>query len=248
MPIDYAKFERLKKFTDSVGPIYGTEDFSIYLYSLVKITKPRSVLELGTGFGSTALWIALGMEENNQGTLYTVDDGSEWGSLKHVHSTLTTYYREEYPDYINGLITTFGLKERIKFYNQKVDKLDFSSSYDMVFSDFSHGPFFIVKLLSEIIPSMEDNSYIFIDSASTYYPSYHTLESLVDFFNQGRIPRTVLELIPRDKIDIFYNKIRQSKFQLTHIIENKNRSQNSTAQIKISSIDIMPQPRTNIRF
>lgn len=248
MACDYGKFEKLKKFTDSVGKVYGTEDFAVYLYSLVKMTKPKTVLELGTGLGTTALWIAQAMEENDRGTLFTVDDGSEWKDLKSLVNLLVSHYREDYTQYINDLVSHFSYQKQIRFINERVSSLNFSPNYDIVFSDFSHGPFFIVKLIADVLPLMEDNSYIFIDSASTLYPSYHTLESIVDHFNRGKVPRTVLELVPVEHHGKFYNKVLSSKFELTHIIENKDRNQNSTAQIKISPCDIMPQPRVNIRF
>lgn len=249
MSFDYARFERLKRFTDSIGSVYGTEDFSVYLYSLVKMTKPKSVLELGTGFGSTALWIALALEENQLGTLHTVDDGSEWESLKSAHHLLSGYYNESYPNYISNLIRQFKLQDRIQFHNERVTSFDYSASYDIVFSDFSHSPFFVVKLLTDILSRMSENSFIFIDSASTYYPSYQTLESLIGYLNEGRMPKTMRDLIDtKEHHDSLYNKILSSKFELTHIIENKQRNQNSTAQIKIVPCDIMPQPRVNIRF
>ena len=244
----YEKISKLKKFTDSVGTVYGTEDFNIYLYSLVKMTKPRSILELGTGLGSSSLWIALALQENNQGTLFTIDDGSEWERLKTAKDLFGEYFEEEYPKYISGLVNKFEFQKEIKFYNQKVSHFNFNERYDMVFSDFSHGPYFILKLISDILPMMEDNSFIFIDSASTYYSSFHTLEALINMFNLGKVPRTVEELVDKNMLDKFYKKVQSSKFELTHVIENKDRSQNSTAQIKILPIDIMPQPRMNIRF
>ena len=55
-------------------------------------------------------------------------------------------------------------------------------------------------------------------------------------------------MIDINDIEKFKEKVFNSKFELTHIIENKKRNQNSTAQIKIVPIDIMPQPRINVRF
>ena len=91
MSFDYDKFAELKQFTDSVGKIYGTEDFSLYLYSLVKMTRPSTVLELGTGLGTAALWMALALKENNNGILHTIDDGSEWERIKPALEGLKTY-------------------------------------------------------------------------------------------------------------------------------------------------------------
>ena len=95
---------------------------------------------------------------------------------------------------------------------------------------------------------MSDDSYIFIDSASTYYPSFQTLNSIIDGLNAGRIPRTLQELIHPNNLSAFKEKVSNSRFELTHLIEKKDRDQNSTAQIRIIPYDIMPQPRVNIRF
>jgi tRNA A58 N-methylase Trm61 len=244
----YEKIFQLKKFTDKIGLVYGTEDFAIYLYSIIKMSKAKTVLELGTGLGVTTMWAALGLEENTQGTIHTIDDGSEWESLKKIKDSLGSLYRENYQDYILNLISTFEFNNRISFYNQKINKLSYLDNIDIVFCDYSHGPYSIVKLLGDYLIKMNEVSYIFIDSASTYYPSFHTLESIVSILNQGKVPKTLYEMIDTAEINLFREKVAQSKFELTHLVENKQRNQNSTAQIKITPIDIMPQPRVNVRF
>src|SRR3546814_2626369 len=45
--------EDLYRYTKDVGAGYGTEDFSFFLYALVKVHKPGRVLALGTGPGET---------------------------------------------------------------------------------------------------------------------------------------------------------------------------------------------------
>jgi predicted O-methyltransferase YrrM len=248
MPFYHEKFARLKKFTDKIGIVYGTEDFSIYLYSIVKMSKPKNVLELGTGFGTTSLWIALALEENQSGILHTVDDGSEWNSLNQTKHLFEEHYRDNYVEYIKTLFESFDLKNQIVFHHSKVEELNYCDSYDIVFSDFSHSPYFILKLIAQCLVKMNENSYIFIDSASTYYPSFQMLNDLIKSLNTGQIPKTLLELVDENDMIQFKEKIRSSRFELKHIIENKNRNQNSTAEIRIFPIDIMPQPRQNIRF
>src|SRR3546814_9290561 len=70
--------EDLYRYTKDVGAGYGTEDFSFFLYALVKMHKPGRVLELGTGTGASSFWIARGLLENGSGSLLTIDDGSHW--------------------------------------------------------------------------------------------------------------------------------------------------------------------------
>lgn len=243
----YEKFAMLKSFTDKVGSIYGTEDFCVYLYSIIKMTKPKTVLELGTGFGTTTLWSALALQENDLGKIHTFDDGREWSSLSQAKERFDFLYNEDYQTYIKNLFNCFELSDRIVFSPEEIKKV-LLTNIDILFCDFSHGPYAVIKFLADYLANMSDNSYIFIDSASTYYPSYQTLESVVNYFNQGKIPQTVLEEVSLTDLDKFKSKVLSSKFELSHLIENKSRNQNSTTQIKISPIDIMPQPRINIRF
>lgn len=234
------KFAELKQYTDSIGSIYGTEDFSIYLYSLVKMHKPQTVVELGTGLGSVALWTALALEENKHGTIYTVDDGSEWDRLKTSVGMSTGIYEENYSSYIHQLINKFDLKQ-IEFINSRIDEPPVGN-IDILFSDFAHGPFDIVKLITNYLPDMSDDSYMFFDSASTHYSSYHTLEAIVDAFNNGKIPRVFADMNAN-----ISDKVANCKFQLTHLVEQKERNQNSTACIRITPVDIFPYPRINVR-
>lgn len=246
--IDYEVFANLKKFTDRIGSFYGTEDFALYLYSLVKMSKPKTVLELGTGLGTTSLWLALGLKENDLGVLHTIDDGSEWENIGKIKDLLGDYYNENYKDYFLNLLGKFKLSEQVSFYNQKITKIDYLDNIDILFCDYSHGPYSVIKLIADYLHRMSENSFIFIDSASTYYSSFHTLESIIYYLNQGKIPKTLREMIEVSELDSFKEKINLSSLELTHIVENKERNQNSTTQIKISPLDIMPQPRKFIRF
>ncbi len=63
----------LKELTDRgkamnfpiMGPVVGQ-----FLYQLARLRRPKVVFELGSGYGYSALWIALGMEE---GEIYLTD-------------------------------------------------------------------------------------------------------------------------------------------------------------------------------
>ena len=244
----YEKIAKIKSFTDVAGKVHGTEDFSIYLYSIIKMTKPQTILELGTGLGITTLWAALAIEENNTGLIHTIDDGSEWETLGQHRDLFMEYHLHNYSEYVNNLLSTFELSHCVSFYNQKISKFDNLNNIDILFCDYSHGPYSIVKFIADYMTKMNTVSYIFIDSASTYYSSFHTLEATIDILNSGKIPLTLVEMIDPAERNQFTAKVQSSKFELCHLVENKPRNQNSTAQIKISPIDIMPHPRINIRF
>ena len=243
------QFSKLKTITDKIGSVYGTEDFCVYLYSLVKMTKAQTVLELGTGLGLSMLWVAQALQENKSGILHTIDDGSEWDKIRASNTIPILYEHETYPSYIHSLIQDFNLGREIIFYNENIKTpLSVNQPIDILFADFNHGPYSVLKILADYLPYMSDHSYLFIDSASTYYSSYHTLEALISILNTGRIPQTFQELIDPTQMVVVERKIKGNKFELSHIIETKNRNQNSTAQIKIIPLDIMPQPRVNVRF
>ena len=242
----YNRLIEAKKYTDRIGSVYGTEDLSVYLYSVMKMMKPKTVVELGTGLGSTMLWSALALEENNCGELYTIDDGSEWYRIKTVKDTIGEHFREDYTDFIENLIETFKIGERVRFLNKKISVLELDE-IDVLFSDFAHGVFDVTKLLADYIPKMNDYAKIYIDSASTHYSSYHTLEKIVGMLNNGKIPRS-FEEVSDFNYDSFMRIVQRSSFSIEHIIENKDRDQNSTCCITISPIDIFPYPRKNLRI
>lgn len=242
------QFASLKQYTDTIGSVYGTENISIYLYSLAKMIEPKLVIDLGTGLGSTSLWLGMALKENNIGNVITVDNGSEWDRLKQIRDLLDPYYKEDYSDFIRNLISTFELNSQVSFVNSKIETLQVTQEIDILVCDYAHGPYNILKLFAEYLPKMAMNSYIFIDSASTLYSSYHTLEKLIEQLNKGIIPLTLSEMVHEDDAENFSKMVQCSTFKLTHLIENKKRNQNSTAQIQISPVDIMPQPRVNIRF
>ena len=243
-----SKFAQLKEYTDSIGSIYGTENTSLYLYSLAKILEPRIVLDLGTGLGCTSLWLGTALKENNRGKLITVDDGSEWSKFTKIQDQLGPYYRENYSDFIFNLIEEFDLSEEVSFANGKIQNFSIDSEIDFLVSDFAHGPYDIVNLLAKYLPKMAFSSHIFIDSASTLYSSYHTLEALIEQLNKGKIPLSLGEMIREEDYDDVSRLVQLTTFKLTHLVENKDRKQNSMAQIQIIPNDIMPQPRINIRF
>lgn len=240
----YDRLLLAKKYTDKIGSIYGTEDFCVYLYSTIKMLKPKTIVELGTGLGSTAIWTALALEENNSGIIHTIDDGSEWYRIKTAKDLIGSYYKEDYSDFINNLIMSFKLEKQINFINSKITDLELNN-IDILFSDFAHSVFDVTKLLATYIPKMNCFSKIYIDSASTNYTTYHTLENIIGILNSGKIPK-VFEEISNSSYSTLLEKTQKSKFSIEHIIENKPRKQNSTCCITISPVDIFPYPRINL--
>ena len=237
----------LKDFTDRVGLIYGTEDWCMFLYALAKMHAPRQVLELGFGVGACSLWLAQAMRENGAGHVYTVDDGRDWAKV--LAGNEAAFAPDEripvFTDYVAHLRQRFGVADQLTHIAHSIPPFPrLEQPIDMLFSDFMHGPNDILQILGHYLGCMAPASSIFIDSASTSFPSYALLELLVPQMNQGRLPQMLMELIPEPQLEATLKLVRASRFDLIHMTEHKRRAQNSTAWIKIQPLDLRAYPRT----
>jgi hypothetical protein len=252
---------KLLLLTDVAGTVFGTEDFCLFLYSLVRMHAPRTIVELGTGLGASAFWMALAAKRNGGGRVWTVDDlelFTSYGTLldkitEHLRdpsfSSLKVSTPEEYFEEIAGLL---DLHSYITFVREKInldedghfDHYPFSNEpIDLLFSDFQHGPDDILSILGHFLPRMSAASSILIDSAPTAWTSYLLLELLVTELNKGQIPDALQKRCPVDLSALMRNR----RIVLVHLTEWKARDQNSTAWLKIEPIDLLPQPRTQMR-
>ena len=57
---------------------YGTENFCYFLYSLVKMEQPDTVIELGVGEGVSTCMMAQALKENGKGVVGGIDNGRDW--------------------------------------------------------------------------------------------------------------------------------------------------------------------------
>lgn len=242
-------FTRLKAYSDRLGLVYGTEDLSLFLYSLVKMHKPQQVLELGTGCGVTTCWMAQALKENGSGKITTVDDGSQWPTiLTAADSGLTEEERKhtDYPEFMQNVLKDFALESIVECVHAHVPPFPKADSpYDFIFSDFAHGPTDIIQQLVNLLPRMAPVCSLLIDSASTHHPSYLMLETLIPQLNQGKIPQSIWSVWPEEIQQTMTTYVQNSRFTLIHLTEVKNRAQNSTAWIKIEPVDIRPYPATS---
>jgi predicted O-methyltransferase YrrM len=238
-------FSRLKNFTDNIGPVYGTEDWCLWLYALVKMQRPNNVLELGTGLGACALWIALGLKENGVGKVFTVDDGRDWPTVVQNTPELFTPAQRamDFSAYLASLQTEFGLEDWLQPVHGSMPPLPaFDQPIDLLFSDFSHGPNELLQILGQYLPGMSASSSVFLDSASTSFASYAMLELLVQQLNAGKIPRMLLTQVGAQRQGALWEQVRTSRYDLIHMVERKARAQNSTAWLKIQPVDLRPYP------
>lgn len=257
--IDY-----LLAIRDQLGPVYGSEDLCMLLYSSVRREQPQVVVELGTGLGATTAWIASALKELGDGCIYTFDNGSHFQdvSVKSFLSKLTGPLDDlarlsktgSYEECMAWIFDHAEVTERIKFVKGDIDfnaraveAVAKGQKIDLLFSDFNHTPKTINQLLGAYLPYMNATSSIYIDSASTYLPSYWMLDNLVRMLNAKRIPATLRQGLDSDQLTALRNLIDESSFQLVHLVEKAARSQNSTAWIRISTDDLLPAHATHVR-
>ncbi|WP_437730008.1 class I SAM-dependent methyltransferase [Sorangium sp. So ce1335] len=252
---------RLLLLSDVVGTVFGTEDFSLFLYSLVKMHAPRTVVELGTGLGASAFWMALAAKRNGVGHVWTVDDLDLFESGEGLLETVVEQLRRRQfasleattaRQYFAEVSRLLGLQEHITFVHERMaldeaghfDRYPFAGEpVDLLFSDFRHGPADILALLGHFLPRMSPASSILIDSAPTAWPSYLLLEQLVAQLNRGHVPGMLQDRSPVDLGPLLRNR----RVTLVHITETKARDQNGTAWLKLEPIDLQPHPRTTLR-
>lgn len=251
---------RLLLLTDAVGTAFGTEDFSLFLYSMVRMHAPETVVDLGTGLGLSAFWMALAAKRNQIGHVWTVDDFELFERQKSLveqiiarleKSDIIALQDPTAEEYYTRISSLFALDPYLTFVKSKIDlnEVGHFTHYpfagkpiDLLFSDFKHGGVSILELLGHFLPCMAASSSIFIHSAPTSWPSYLLLEQLSSQLNAGKIPKLLQDLCSVDLSEI----VRRRRLVLVHLTERKDRSQNSAAWLKIEPVDLLPHPRSRM--
>ncbi len=251
----------LLRLTDAVEVGFGTEDFSLFLHSVVRMHTPETVVELGTALGMSAFWIALALKMNQKGHLWAVDNFELFETKKSLVEetvvrlreadiiSLETSTAEEYYSRISRL---FELDQYLTFVRSQIalNEIGHFNNYpfagkaiDLLFSDFEHGGLSIMALLGHFLPWMSPSSSIFIHSASTSWPSYLLLEQLVSQVNAGKTPQLLQDFCSVDLSEF----VRRRRIVLVHLTECKDRNQNSAAWLKIEPVDVLPYPQSRMR-
>jgi Methyltransferase domain len=251
---------KLSGLIDFIGPVFGTEHFSLFLYSLVRLHAPRIIVELGTGLGASAFSMALAAKRNRVGHVWTVDDLELFERDEAVVAKVLTHLQREWltstsiqngKQYLMEVSRVLDVREYITFVHEKIELSDprhfdsypFSNErIDLLFADFKHGPDDILRILGHFLPRMSPASSIFIDSASTFWSSYLLLEQLVGQLNAGKVPKALQERSTADLRALNGDR----RIVLVHLTEARKRSQNGAAWLKLEPIDLLPHPRTRM--
>jgi len=262
------RWPKLLALREELGPTYGSEDLSVVLYGLARQRRPERVLELGTGCGVTTSWIAHALSENGLGHIWTIDDGSQWPDHLEKRAFLFEQLakRLENPnlakpqsvaEFFPALTQDLDLQSHATLIMEHLDlskglvnpKWPFMDKpLDWVFSDVRHSPDDIYMILAQFLPLLAQAGSIFIDSAPTLLSSYLVLERLMDQLNSARVPDRLLDFCRDEHRETVLSLVQRRRFLLTHLVERKDRSQNSTAWINIEPLDYTPYPKTYVRY
>lgn len=255
-------FKDLLDLNELIGGVYGSENTSLFLYSLIKRQKSECIVELGTGMGVSALWMGMAQKENGIGKVYTIDNGQEahllTNNIEEVFPQLKNdNYRDAYDKYIDLIIKSYGLQEYVEYVKRNVNlnsqrmlvdnELNIvDKQIDILFADTSYGPYDILNIMRQFLPYMSEYSSILIDGASTHLPSYLTLEKVIEDLNNCKVPQHFLSFEDSKARWELFQLVSQRKFTLVHLNEKEKRKQNSTSWIIIEQIEYIPQPGVSI--
>jgi predicted O-methyltransferase YrrM len=229
----------------SIAQYYGTESFCYFLYSWVKMRRPRVLVELGTGFAVTTCFIAQALKENGDGRLWSVDDGRDWNEIRGKLSK--DLKKPSYSQFTRALYSKLLISRQIKQIHRTLDEFGFydpGKPIDLLFSDATRSDAEgCIALLKYYLPRMSEESSIFIDRASTINHSYHVLNYVVDQLNRGVIPHSLSAGLPKKSLARLKRLVETSRFSIRHLAENsqnkRNLLQNSRAWIEISREDYL---------
>ena len=108
-------------------------DMGRFLFGLIRQTKPRVCLELGTGIGISALYILCAMHLNRQGVLWSLEGDSVRAEMARQLVTATPWHRQF------RLVEGPFQKTLPKFFAQ-------TKNFDMAFIDDCHEEAFVLDL------------------------------------------------------------------------------------------------------
>lgn len=233
---------------------YGTENFSMFMYALVKMAKPKTMLELGTGAGITSFLAAQAMKENGFGTVYTVDDASQWSDIS---TFIKEYFQAkdiDYRSFINLATKTFDIGKHLRSFSTQVslDKLfmpDGVDKLDIVYIDcLGTNVQNVAATLAYYLPRLNLYSSLFWDNASTFNHTFLFFDYVVRELSAGKVPVSLLKGLNQQEMIALETMVRHCKFTLVHLTDDNrgkvNKHQNSRTWLKIDLNDFIPHGAT----
>jgi predicted O-methyltransferase YrrM len=260
----------LVRWNQLVGETYCSDDKAFLFYSLVKIHRPARILEIGTGVGVCSLFMAQAAKENGAGTVFTVDNGSDWAEFYQSYWTDRIKPDETYGplldadffSFMHNVAARLGVAEHIRFVNAELsladaEPLDASETpalaealagpIDFVFCDIDHRPVACLGTLAKFLPLLSPSASIFIDAAPTQLASHLTLVETVRQLNAGKVPAFLLVGADERRATSIRDRVQASSFQLVPFVERRERDGNSFAWIRVEPANVFPYPLSAMR-
>jgi hypothetical protein len=234
-----------------IGPIFGSEKVAFLLYSLVRIRRPESVIELGCGTGATAFCMALALRENEHGRLLTVDNEQAWPevSAKLPLAQLGFAPGVAMSAYIAGCAGRLGVDGHLTYHRSELPPFPAPKErLGLLFVDYNHRPENVAKILATYLPIMARTSLIMFDSAATFFPTYQFLENLEHIFAQGRVPDMLLRDQSAERQAAMAGLVARSRIRLMHFVETDKAEQNSASALFIDPLDVVPSGEAVMRM
>ncbi len=233
----------------TIGEAYGTETFCWFLYSVIRMEMPRTVVEIGSGRGISTVASALALKHNRHGTLWSVDDGSDWHRIRPSCQAALGYRSESegYESFRERLLRHCDVSAEVRLISETAaDGTYFAppEAIDLLFVDAGDThPAGCVGFLRFYLPRMAAHSSLFIDGASTYWDSYLFVERLVELLNAQQLPHSLrVGLSPEDELRL-QELVRSSRFTLVHLVDRSpakvNTLQNGRCWIQIRPCDVV---------
>ena len=115
-------FDQFKAAADAINYQYRHPHM---LYALVKWLQPRSVVEVGTHLGMSAVWMARGLQENGSGLLHCIDNFC-WRD----QPTQEQQWQHN--------ILTCGVADQVRLLRGRSEEVEWPDRVDMAYIDGNH--------------------------------------------------------------------------------------------------------------
>jgi predicted O-methyltransferase YrrM len=95
-----------------------------FLYSLVRWLQPKTVVEIGTHLGMSAVWMARGVQENGDGHLWCIDP--------------FCWVNESQEEQWHNNILACGVQDHVTLIKGRSEEVEWPAKIDMAFIDGNH--------------------------------------------------------------------------------------------------------------